>query len=451
MSSLPGCLSSAENGSRKPRDQGQHSGALQDCQPEASKSDSKSVVSTASSSQDWSVLEDNSPTAVVEKESQLEATGGPPEWLALDMTLDMASTGGEHPRKDSHQRQPPPMPHTQCEANVGTMADRHDHPLEFMVTYLTEGKDGFLRPEGAGGLCMQSLRCEPQRSPGVGHPQDKFLRVDSEAPRGVEGSQLCPDINTFLTQHVPKPSEVTPQTVGLIQTSEKSIPHPDKLSGGISPQMKPRCRDWGHIPPRAESEMGTIPLNADSSPVSSESVTTQMSCNLVSAAQNAVALGADSGRRTLECTVCDSVSTTEPVLGAEARQFSDASVQTYLCEPRSWHRCSAPGNEARALTNSVSLYTGFPSPCPEDICRAAPAPCCDFCHCHPHRHLACRHGPRWHSHPQAQFMKTAVRELCSVSIHLCRLDEATHTPQGCHLAPLSECKLRAHLLVADQD
>lgn len=454
MPSLPGGPSPAENGSRKPRGQGQHSGALQDCQPEADESDSKSVVSTASSCQDWSVLEDKSSTAVVEKESQLEATGGPPERLASDMALDVASTGGEHPRKDSHQRQPPPVPHTQREASVGMPASRRDHPLEFMVTHLTEGKDGFLRPEGAGGLCVQSLHCEPQRSPGVGHPQDKFLPVDSEAPREAESSQLCPDINcTFLTQHVPKPGEATPHTVDLIQTSEKSVPHPDKLSGGTSPQTKPRCRAWGHIPLRAESEMGTLPSNADSSAVSSESVTTQMSCNLVSAAQNAVALGTDSRRTTLECTVCDPVSTAEPVLGVEARQFSDVSVQTYLCEPRSWHRGSAPGSEARPLTKSVSLDTGFPSPCPEDTCHAAPAPCCDCCHRHPHCHSACGHGPRWHGHPEAQFMKTAVRELCSVSIHPCRSGRQTrpHTPlRDADWPPFLNAG-SGHLLVADQE
>lgn len=440
MPSLPGGPSPAESGSRKPRDQGQHSGLLQDCQPEAGESDSKSVVSTASSSQDWSILEDKFSTAVVEKESQLEAMGGQPEQLASDMALDTASTGGEHPRKDSHQRQPPPVTYTQCEANVSTMASRRDHPLAFMVTHLTEGKDGFLRLEGAGGLGLQSLHCEPQSSPGVGHPQDKFLHVDSEAPRGTEGSQLCPDINnTFLTQHVPKPSDITPYLVDLIQTSEKSIPHPDKLSGDTTPQMKPRCSAWGHIPPRAESEMGNHSSNADSSAVSSESVTTQMSCNLVSAAQNAVALGTYSRRTTLECTVCDPVSTTEPVLGTEARQFSDVSVQTYLCEPRSWHHCSAPENKAQPLSRSVSLDTGFPSPCTEDICHAAPAPCCDCCHHHPHHHSACRHGPCSHSHPEAQFMKTlealqgtAVRELCSVSIYLCRSGrQARHThPSG---------------------
>ncbi|XP_005863055.2 PREDICTED: coiled-coil domain-containing protein 129 isoform X1 [Myotis brandtii] len=434
--SLPGGPSPAENGSRKPRGQGQHSGALQDCQPEAGESDSTSVVSTASSGQDWSVLEDKSSTAVVEEESQLEATGGPLERLASDMALDVASTGGEHPRKDSHQWQPPPVPHTQREDSVGTTASRCDHPLEFMVTHLTEGKDGFLRPEGAGGLCVQSLHCEPQRSPGVGHPQDKFLHVDSEAPREAESCQLCPDINsTFLTQQVPKPDEAMPHTVDLIQTSEKSVPHPNKLPGGTSPQMKLRCRAWGHIPPRAESEMGTLPSNADSSAVSSESVTTQMSCNLVSAAQNAVALGTDSRRTALECTVCDPVSTAEPVLGAEARQFSDVSVQTYLCEPRSWHRCSAPGNEARPLTKSVSLDTGFPSPCPEDICHAAPVPCCDCCHHHPHCHSACGHGPRWHGHPEAQFMKTAVRELCS---HTARETEAMRTLCQCFQEHLEE-------------
>ncbi|XP_036309723.1 protein ITPRID1 isoform X1 [Pipistrellus kuhlii] len=421
MPSLTGGPSPAESGRRKPRDQSQHSGPLQDCQPEAGESDSKSAVSTASSSQDWSILEDKSSTAVVEKESELEATGGHLEQLASNMTLDMASSGGEHPRKDSHQRLPPPVTCTQREASVGMMASRCDDPLACMVTHLTEGKDGFQRLEGAGGLCVQSLHCEPQSSPGVGHPQDEFLHLDSEASRGVEGSHLCADINnTFRTQSVPKPSDITPCLVDLIQMPEKSIPHPEKLSGDTTPQMKPTCSAWGHIPPKAESEMGTLSSNADSSAVSSESMTTQMSCNLVSAAQNAAALGTYSRRTTLECTVCDPVSTTDPVLGTEARQFRDVSVQTYLCEHRCWHHCSAPENKAQPLTRSVSLDTGFPSPCAEDICHAAPAPCCDCCHHHPHRHWGCRHGPCSHRHPEAQFLKmlealqgTALQELCS--------------------------------------
>ncbi|XP_016077746.1 PREDICTED: coiled-coil domain-containing protein 129 [Miniopterus natalensis] len=434
MSSLPGSQSPAENGCGKPTDQSQPLGSPQDCQQESDESDSKTIVSTSFSSQDWSVLEEKSSTSVVEKESQLEASEGQPELMTSDVALDKATTGGEYPRKDSHWRQPPPMPHTQHEASVGMMTSRCDRPLEFTGTHITEGKDGFQRPEGAGDVYVQSYHCESQRSPGMDPTQDKFLHVDSEAPRVVEGSQLCPDINSLLTEHVPKPSKITPHTVDLCQTSEKCIPHLGKLPGTTAPQAKPRGSALGQIPPRAESEMGTLPSNADSTTVSSGSVTTQMSSNMVSAAQNAVALGTYARKTTLECTVRDPIRTAEPSLGTEARQFSDVSVQTYLCEPRSWHRCSAPPNKAQPLTKSVSLDTGFPRSCPADTCRAIPAHCCACCHHGPHclwgrqspgpAPSAGRPGPCSHRHWEAQFLKTltvlqdtAVRELCSCTIH----------------------------------
>ncbi|KAM7121640.1 protein ITPRID1 isoform 1-T2 [Molossus nigricans] len=437
MPSSPGSWSPAEDGGRKPADRNQHPGSPQDCQQEPDEADSERMASTSFSSQDWNVLEEKSSTSVVEKEYQLEAMEGHPELLTSDMAPDMTTTGGEHPRKDGHWRQPPPMPQPQHEVSVDMTTSKCDHPLEFMVTHVTEGKDGFLRPERAGDV--QSHHCESQWSPGVGHTQCKFLHVDSEVPRGAEGSQLCPDINNTLRtrenllQHVPKPSAGTSFTVDLIQTSEKSIPHLDKLSGGTTPEAKPRCSALGQIPPRAGSEMGTFPSDADSDTINPESVTTQMSSNLLLAAQKAVASGTYFRGTTLECTLYDPVSTTDPDLGTEAKQFSDVSVQTYSCEPGSWHRCSAPSSKAPPLTKSASLDTGLPGICPVDSSHAAPAHRCDCCHHHPHCHpgrqsprsaaAGCRHGACSRSHREAQFMKTltvlqdtAVRELCSCTV-----------------------------------
>uniref|UniRef100_A0A671FZI8 ITPR interacting domain containing 1 n=1 Tax=Rhinolophus ferrumequinum TaxID=59479 RepID=A0A671FZI8_RHIFE len=417
-----GSQSPGEDGCRKPVDQSQCFVPSQGCQQESDELDSKSVVSTSFSSQDWSILEEKASTSVVEKASQCEAVERTPEVLTPDMAFDEVPTGGEHPRKESPLRQHPPMPHTEHKASVAMISSKCDHPLGFMVTDVTEMNDGFLKPEGAGGLDVQSHHCESQKSPGIDQARDKFLHDDSKAPRRAESSNLCPDINnSLLTRaspppHVPKPSD-------LIQTPKKSIPHLDKPSGGTTPQVKPRCSVWGQIPPGAEPEMGNLPPNADSKAFRSKSVQIQMSSSLALAAQNAVALGTDSRRTVLECTVCDPVTTTEPGLGTEARQLSDVSIQTYICEPR-----------CQPLARSVSLDTGLPSVYPVGTCHAPPAHCCGCYHHHPHCHSerlspspvasACRHCPFSCSHPEAQVVKTlkvlqdtAVRELCSCTVH----------------------------------
>ncbi|KAM5203650.1 protein ITPRID1 isoform 2-T2 [Hipposideros larvatus] len=419
MPFLPGSQGPAENGGRKPVDQSQCFVSSQDCRQESDEFDSKSMVSTSFSSQEWSVLEAKASTCVVEKASQCEVVERTPELLTPDVTLDKAPMGREHPRAAVHLRQHPPMPQTEHGANVDMISSKGDCPLGFMVTHITEVKDGFLRPEGVGAVYVQSHHCEPQWSPGTDHTQNKFLHVDSEAPRGAESSELCSDINhSLLTresppQHVHKSREVMPCTVDLIQTPEKFIPHLDELSGGPTPQMNPKYNVSGQMPSGAESEMGNLPPNADSNAVSSKSVQIQMSSSLALAAQNAVALGTDCRRTILECTVCDPVTTTEPGLGTEARQLNDVSVQTCICEPRS-----------QPLTRSVSLDTGFPSVPPMGTCHAVPARCCVCYHHQPHCHLACRHCPFSQSHPEAQFRKTlkvlqdtAVRELCSCTVH----------------------------------
>uniref|UniRef100_A0A452R5P4 ITPR interacting domain containing 1 n=1 Tax=Ursus americanus TaxID=9643 RepID=A0A452R5P4_URSAM len=397
MPSLPSSQSPAESGCGKPRDQSQFLVPPQDCQQESGESDSKSLVSTAFSNQDWSVVEEKASTSTVKKESPFEDMEKPPEPLTPDTALDETTRGGEHPRKDN-------------EAMVGTLSSRCDCPLGFMVPHLSGMKDGFLKLDGAGEMHVQSHHCKSQRSAGVDPAHDKLLHIDSETPRGAESSKAYTDPNdTLLTgesppQHVPKPSDVMSCPVDLIQTSEKFFPYLDKL----------------------------LPPNADSNTVGSKSVTIQMSSNLASAAQNAVALGTYAKGTTLECTMCDPAPTTERGLETKSRQCRDVSVQTNICEPRPWHCCSAPSSEARSLTKSVSLDTGFPHICPAGSCHVVPTRCCVCCHphCHSERQSpgpgpsACRHHSCSHNHLEAQLMKTlnvlqdtTVKELCSCTVH----------------------------------
>ncbi|EFB30205.1 hypothetical protein PANDA_007932, partial [Ailuropoda melanoleuca] len=439
MPSLPSSQSPAESGCGKPRVQSRCLVPPQDCQQESGESDSKSLVSTAFSNQDCSVVEEKASTSTVKKESPFEDMEKQPEPLTPDTALDESTRGGEHPRKDSHPRQHLPVPQTEDEAMVGTLGSRCDCPLGFMVPHLSGVKDGFLKLDGAGEAYVQSHHCKSQRSAGVDPAHDKLLHIDSETPRGAESSKTYTDPNnTLLTgesppQYVPKPSDVMSCPVDLIQTSEKFFPYLDKLAGD-TPQAKPACSALGQISHSTESEMGKLPPNADSNTVGSKSVTIQMSSNLASAAQNAVALGTYSRGTTLECTMCDPAPTTERGLETKSRQCRDVSVQTNICEPGPWHCCSAPSNKARRLTKSVSLDTGFPCICPAGSCHAVPTPCCVCCHHHLHCHSerqsagprpsACRHCSCSHNHLEAQLMKTlnvlqdsAVKELCSCTVH----------------------------------
>ncbi|XP_038297547.1 protein ITPRID1 isoform X6 [Canis lupus familiaris] len=426
LPSLPSSQNPAENGCRKPRDQSQCLVSPQYCQQESDESDSKSTVSASFSKQDWSIWEEKASISMVEKESQFEDMEKPQEPLAPDTALDKTSRRGEHPRKDSHLRQYLPMPQTEYEAIMGTVTSRYDCPLGFMVTHITEVKDGFLKLEGPGEAYMQSHHHKSQRSPGI-DPAHKCRHDDSEDPRGAESNKTYTDTNNISLigesppQDISKPGNVMSYTVDNIQTSEKSILHLD------TQQAKPVCPALGQVPHRAESEMEKLPPNADSNTVGSRSVTIQMSSNLASAAQNAVALGADSKGMTLECTMGDPVPTTEPRLETRSRECRDVSVQANICEPRPWHCCSAPSNKAQCLTKSVSLDTAA-------ICHTVPAHCCVCCHHHPHCHSegqspspvlsACRHCPCSDDHLEAQFIKTlnilqdtTVKELCSCTVH----------------------------------
>ncbi|TKC52928.1 hypothetical protein EI555_009104 [Monodon monoceros] len=158
-----------------------------------------------------------------------------------------------------------------------------------MVMHITEVKDGFLRPERAGAVYVQSHHCESQRSPGIDCAQDKSFHVDSEAPRGTEGGKLCPDINNALLMQKKCPT-ARPQAQRPCPNIWK-VHSPSRLSG------------WRYSPSEAK-----------------------MFCKLASAAQSAVVLGMDSREATLECTTCDPITTAEPGLGTEARQFNDLEV-----------------------------------------------------------------------------------------------------------------------------
>uniref|UniRef100_A0A2K5HD37 ITPR-interacting domain-containing protein n=1 Tax=Colobus angolensis palliatus TaxID=336983 RepID=A0A2K5HD37_COLAP len=429
MPSLPSSQSPAENGGRKPRDQSHSVGSSQDCQLESDGPDSKSRVSASFSSQDMSALEEKASVSIAEEEFLLEAMEKPPELYIPDMACAKTTMRGEHPRKESHLRQLLPMSHNEYEVTGSTATSKYDHPLGFMITRITEMQGSFLRPEGAGEV--QSHHYESQRSPGNDHTQDKFLHVDSEAPREEESSGLCPDTNHSLlapessSQCVSKHSEIIPYATDLAQTSEKPIIYLHKLPGDPA-QVKSRSCTLGQILPRPEAEMENLPLNTGSS----RSVMTQMSSNMVSAAQGAMSLEAGPRGTSLECTMCDTVTTTEPRLGTEARQYNDASIQTFVF----------PSNKAlthgpQPLTKSVSLDSGFPSICPLGTCHAIPTHCCICCHHHRHCHWerqspglepsVCRHCLcSLTGHREAQFMTTlkalqdtTVRELCSCTVH----------------------------------
>ncbi|XP_053465358.1 protein ITPRID1 isoform X2 [Nycticebus coucang] len=440
--SLPSSQSAAEKAGGKARDPSCSLLPAHDYQQEADKSDSRSMVSTSFSSQDWSVLGEKALISVMEEECQPEAMEGSPELLTPDMALVKTSAGGEHPGKDSHLWQHLPTPCTEYKITGGTVTPKCDNPLGFMETHITKIKDGYLRPKGDGERHMQSHHCESHRSPGNDQAQGKFPHVDSEASREEESYRLCPDTNNNLLaeesplQHIPKHSEVMSYSLDLVQTSAKSIPHLHKVLGDTA-QVKPSYSALGQIPPRTEAEMGTLPPSADSNTGSSTSVMTQMSSDLGSAAQSAVALGTHSRGTSLEYTMCDPVAT-GPGLVTEERQFKDTSIQTSTCEPRPWHFYSALRIKTLThgpLTKSVSLDTGFPSIYPAGICHTVPAQCCACCHHYPHctwetqstglAPWVCRPCLYSHTdHSEDQFMKTlkvlqdtTVRELCYCTVH----------------------------------
>ncbi|XP_047417624.1 protein ITPRID1 isoform X3 [Sciurus carolinensis] len=416
MPCFPSSQSPAENGGGKPRDQSHSLVSSQDCQQESEGLDSKSMVSTSVLSQDWSILEEKASASVVEEEPQFEATGGPSELLVPDAALAKTTMGEEHPREVSHLWQPPPLSHAEYEDTGATVTSMYCGPLG--LAHITERKDRTLGPEGTEEVLMQGHHHESRILPGIHQSQNNFLHLDLDILGAEEGSKFCPDTSHTLLvqerppQQLPRHREVTAYSVDLGHTSDRSVSHLNKLPGDVP---------------------------TDSNAGRARSVVTQMSSNLVSAAQSAMALGTDCGSTDLECTLRDPLTTTGPRLGTEARQVNDVSVQTYTCEFTPWHCCSFPSDKPflqrpQPLTKSVSLDTGFPSLYPMGTCHTTPGLCCVCCPHHPQccaerrspspAPPGCRHCPCSHAdHPEAQFMKTwkalqdtTVRELCSCTV-----------------------------------
>ncbi|XP_006887695.1 PREDICTED: coiled-coil domain-containing protein 129, partial [Elephantulus edwardii] len=390
------------------RDQSLCLTSSQDCQQESDESDSKSLVSTSFSSQDWSLLEGKNSVSMGEEETHpLDSTMSPLELLIPDMALDKTPAGRDHTGKDSHLQPLVRMPNSDHEAIGGTDASKHERPLGLTVPFTTEVKEEFLKPESSK-LCSDI---------------DRTILMPESPP------QLC-------TKH----SDVSSYIDDLIRSCKKGLSNPSELAGD-TPQMKPRGSALDQRSFRAEAGVRHISSNADSNSDNSRSMTIHMSSNLVSAAQSAVALGTDSRGLSLECTMYDPIATSGPRLKREETQCRDASVQTYLCEPRTWHHCSITSNKTlvhghQPLTKSVSLDTGFPSTYSLGTCHSSSAHCCTCCHHHHHCHTEgpgphpassayrqclCPHS---HHHLEDKFMKTlkvlqdtTVRELCSCTAY----------------------------------
>lgn len=413
MPSLPSSQSPAEDEATKPWDQCRSSMSSKDCHQQSKELDSKSLVSSSFSGQDWSVLEEKASASVVKEEPQHEATDGPQELLISEMVLAKSTTWREHPWEDNHLLQPPPMPRAKHEG-AGTIATL-DGPLGCMVTHITEEKKGSLWPGEAGEVPMQNHHRESHKSSGIDHSQDSFPQRSSGALRAEESSKLSPAISTiFLEQERPpqhilrSENGVTPYRADLLQKPDKPTPHLNKLLGNAPMDIKAGC---------------------------SRSVTTQMSSSLVSAAQSVVASGMDYRRTDIERTPCDPMTTTELSQITEARQASDVSVQTYSCESEPCHCYLFPSNEAfsdrpQSLTKSASLEASFTSVDPMGPYATTATHCCICSHHHFHiceerpsvdpapvgRHWPCSHA----EHPEAKCTETLrvlrdtiVRELCS--------------------------------------
>ncbi|KAG8505644.1 Protein ITPRID1 [Galemys pyrenaicus] len=397
MPSLPGSQRQAGDRCPTPRQQSPSRGSPQDWQQESDESDSRSMMSASFSSQDWSALEEKVSTPVAESGAPLENAGGSVEPLNPEKVGYKTTRAGDGARTDAWARAGPRVA-------AGTVTASRAWPLAFTSGRAAEVKDVGVRPEGTADV----------RKP----------------------SQRCPDLdNTSVTLEGPpqralKPSDITPSRADVIQTSDKAIPGSETLAE-VFPQEKPRCSALTPETPSSGSGVRNLPPGADSRSGSSRCVTTQPAPQLPSAARTAEAPGTAKGR-TSERTECEPM-TTGPGQGREAKQFRDASVQTYQCEPRPWHCRWA--HTAQPLDKSISLGMGFPALRPEGTCYPAHAHCCSCCrrcpHCPSERreprpapsacvHCACSH----HGHPEAQFTKMleilqeiVVTELSSCTIH----------------------------------
>lgn len=391
VSSLPGNQSPTECKGSKPRDQSHRQPSWHDCQQESNDSKFKSLVSSSFSSHDGSILEGKVSASVEEEELQLEAMEGRPETVNPDTTLTKTMVVGDYPG-----------------SLVRTVVTSTcDNTMGIMVNPVTEKEDRSLKHKDTGKLLIQGYHFESPRSSRMDQTPDNFYHVDSEIPGTEDSSKVCPDI---------KRSSVVQER--LIQPSQQH-------RGAMS---------WRGAP-------------TDSNAASSWSVTTQMSPNLVSAAQSVSDWRTYYKGMALECSPCDPVNTIDLRLQTKAKQVNDVAVQTYAyeCKPSLSHNNSL-NHRSWPLTKSISLDTGFPSTSPKDLCHIIPAHCCVYCHhclnCQERKQSPgpepslCRHFLYSHTEdPEARFMKTlktlqdtTVRDLCSVSVSSTKVGRQIHQP-----------------------
>lgn len=407
---MPGSQSPTECKGSKPRDQSHRPPSWHDCQQESSDSKFKSMVSSSFSSHDGSILERKVSASVEEEEFQLEATEGQPEIVNPDMTLTKTLMVEDYPG-----------------SLVGTVVTSTcDNTMGIMVNPVTEKEDKSLGHKDTGKLLIQGCHFESPRSSGMDQTPDNFYHVNSEIPGTEDSSKVCPDtkqswvVQERLTQPSRQHRGAMSWSGDLVQNSEKSIPHLDKLPGGDP---------------------------TDSKAASSWSVTTQMSYNPVSTAQSVSDLRTCYKGTALECSPCNLVNTTDARLQTKAKQVNDVAVQTcaYECKPSLSHN-KALNRRHWPLTKSISLDTGFPSTSPTDLCHIIPAHCCVYCHhcpnCQGRRQSPgpepslCRHFLYSHAEdPEARFMKTlkilqdtTMRDLCSVSVSSTKVGRQIHQP-----------------------
>ncbi|XP_021047224.1 protein ITPRID1 [Mus pahari] len=398
VSSVTGSQSPTVCRGCKPRDQSHSPGSWQDSLQESHGSKSKSMTSSSLLSQDWSTLEEKA--SVVEEELQPKGMEEPPEIVNPDMTPIKTIMVGEHPESVA--------------VPVVTSTSTCNNTMGILVTHVTEKEDRSVGHKGTGKMLIQRHHFESPRSSRIDQTPDNFYHVDSEITKTEDKSKVCPDTRkSSLAQERPAQHShlhrgAMPYKGDLLQTSEKSIPHLEKPPG--------------HVP-------------TDSSAASSWSVTTQMSSNLVSAAQRVADLGTYNKGTAFECTPCDPLTTTDLRLQRETRQVKDAAVQTYAheCKLRPSHNDFIHG--PRPLAKSISLDTGFPSTPQTGLCHTTPAHCCVCCHHCPNcqwrgqspgpEPSICRHSLYSQAEdPKVQFMKTlkilqdtTVRDLCSCTVY----------------------------------
>ncbi|KAM4875012.1 protein ITPRID1 [Thomomys bottae] len=333
----------AEDRYGKPRDLSHGSASFQNFQEESDISDSMSLVGRSFSSQDYRVLGEKTSAFVVEEESLLGASEGPPELWTPDID-SKNPTVGEDPEED-----------VKYEDDEGLAISTNPGLLESLVAEVTEkkGRGGSVGPERAREVPRKWRYQDRQKSPGMDPSQVRVPHVESGFPGAVESSKLCSDSSEKPPHHILSHRGVTARPADFVHRV-KCSPYHHALSeadaGGLGPVTNPLC------------------------------------CSLESGPRNAVAEGMDCRGEALEQTLCDPITVTEARRGTQVVQVRDASVQTSTS--RSWphpcclsHRNKLCAHRRRTLTKSSSLDTDFPRACTSSFCHTTPV-CC--CLCGPH-------------------------------------------------------------------